>query len=54
MKLPIDTSSTTSIDAYEKAKAMEMIAPHFSGKELLRVAKKLQSPLVRMKIKALI
>lgn len=52
MKQHIDTAAKTAIEASEKAKAMEMIAPHFSGKELLRIAQKLQSPVVRMKIKA--
>lgn len=54
MKLSIDTAAKTAIEANEKAKAMELIAPHFSGKELLRIAQKLQSPVVRMKIKALL
>lgn len=52
MKQHIDTAAKNAIEASEKAKAMEMIAPHFSGKELLRIAQKLQSPVVRMKIKA--
>jgi hypothetical protein len=54
MKLNTNTFAKTAIEASEKAKAMEMIAPHFSGKELLRIAQKLQSPVVRMKIKALL
>lgn len=52
MKQTINTSSKTSIEATEKAKALEMIAQHFTGKELLHIAQKLQSPVVRMKIKA--
>jgi len=52
MNKTIDTYSRSPIEAQEKAKALEMIAQHFTGKELLRIAQKLQSPLVKTKIKA--
>lgn len=52
MTKTIETYSRSAIEAQEKAKALEMIAQHFTGKELLRIAQKLQSPLVKTKIKA--
>ncbi len=53
-KVTLEIVAKNPMDEALIAQALEKIAQHFSASELSKVAQKLESPIVRMKIKTML
>ena len=53
-KISITINANSPLDAPLFIKALESIAKHFTAAELIKVAKKIEDPIVRSQIKSMI